>query len=497
MALTRSPKLRSSIPQSLSYSVFPPTSPAGYYQNMPYNSHLRSSIHGNLQVGGSRKQSSIAENHIWRRLFESQPGVPQTQRITYVGEAWHLSWVLHQKTGSAPLHFSSPVVEDSPEPPPVRRITAAASGAPGIPSPGTSRVAQLVSAIMGGEGSHAQAAAAAVQASIDAFVVPPAPIRDALIDAYFSHFHPFFPILSRERFQNHLNCSMTNKSPSLLLLQSMLMIGAMHCPLPLLTTPLPAHSDWKPFPNRSTAIETLVHRARTLFNIDHEKDRLSVIQSMFLLQFWWRIPTDYKDQSYWMAGAIRIAQGMGLHRSTRENWAKGILSDEERLLWRKMWWALWIRDRQIAAAMGKPVLIHDEDCDVEELGLRDFAGEKRETALFMLETVRLTRVLHEILKCEFTPTPAGENSKAGDLHGPGGGAGMLPSDRALRRERCQKMLEDWQRALPLELSGEDLPANPSSVGKGSNRLCKRLMQLLFKIYFQYVSYSIRVSITMC
>jgi len=471
MALTRSPRVTpASITQSLPYAMFPPsTSQSGFNPNVPYTSQIRSPMDNHIQVSGGRRQSSITENDIWRRLFESQPGVPQTQRITYVGEAWHLSWVLHQKTGSAPLHFASPVVDDSPETLPGRGI-GSADFPLDKPDPDNSCFTQMVSEIAG---SNSQAAYA-VQASIDAFAVPPAPIRDALIKAYFSRFHPFFPILSTERFESHLNSSMTNKSPSLLLLQSMLMIGAMHCPLSLLTSPLSGHTDWKPFSNRSTAIETLVHRARMLFSIDHEKDRLSVIQSMFLLQFWWRIPGEYKDQSYWVAGALRIAQSMGLHRSTRESWAKGILDEQEQMLWRRMWWALYIRDRQIAAAMGKPVLIQDEDCDVEGLSLQDFPTEPKETALYMIESVKLIRVLHEILRCEFTPVP-----KAAD------GGSLLPSDRALRRERCQRMLEDWQRALPPELGGGQMVTTGNLEATAGNRqFYKRLMQLIFKIYFQ-------------
>ncbi|KAF8417392.1 fungal-specific transcription factor domain-containing protein [Tirmania nivea] len=440
MAFTQSPRLPPvSISQSLPCAIVPPgASQSGFHSDMPCNSHMRSPMDNHIQLGDTRRQSSITENDIWRRLFESQPGVPQTQRITYVGEAWHLSWVLHQKTGSTPLHFASPVVDGSPETPPARRIGSA--GVPlDKPNLENSRTGQMVSEIAR---SNPQAASA-VQASLDAFVFPPAPIQDALIKAYFSHFHPFFPILNKERFESHLNSSMTNKSPSLLLLQSMLVIGAIHCPLSILTSPLTSHKSWKPFSNRSTAIETLVHRARMLFSIDYEMDRLSIIQSMFLLQFWWRIPGEYKDQSYWVAGALRIAQSMGLHRSTRESWAKGILEEQEQMLWRKMWWALYIRDRQIAAAMGKPVLIQDEDCDVEELSMQDFPTEPKETALFMIETVRLIRVLHEILKCEFTPVTKTAY-----------GGAILPSDRASRRERCQRMLEDWQRALPPELRGD-------------------------------------------
>ena len=64
----------------------------------------------------------------------------------------------------------------------------------------------------------------------------------------------------------------------------------------------------------------------------------------------------------------------------------------DRRLWKRIWWSLYvscqdfllqihelkigeIRDRHAAAALGRPVRIRDEDCDVEPLEESDFEGD--------------------------------------------------------------------------------------------------------------------------
>lgn len=39
---------------------------------------------------------------------------------------------------------------------------------------------------------------------------------------------------------------------------------------------------------------------------------------------------------------------------------------------KRIWWSLYIRDRQCSAALGLPTRIRDEDCDLEMLEPSDF-----------------------------------------------------------------------------------------------------------------------------
>ncbi|KAI5800415.1 fungal-specific transcription factor domain-containing protein [Peziza echinospora] len=444
-------------------SLFPPGGPSGGNSSGFHGYGGRREV-GNVSAGSS-------DNNVWRRLFDgAAAGVPQTTRVTYIGESWHLSWVLHQKTGSSPLHFHSPVQDDSPEMPPGGLVAAAAT---------SKRLAGNDSDVVNNSGPldvRADAAATtrggpsielpihpalppAMYALKDAFTVPPPPIRDALIETYFDKFHPLFPLLSRPRFLSCLNSSFSLKEPSMLLLQSVLMIGAIHCPLSLLTSPHKDAPSWTPFSSRAAAAEVLVSRARTLFNNDVEKDRLSLVQSMFLMQFWWRVPKDFRDQCYWLAGAIRTAQGMGLHRSTQASWAKGVLDDQQRRTWRRTWWLIYVRDCQTAAAMGKPVMVRDDDCDVEELSIEDFEDEPLETGAFLLESIKLVRILRSVMACEFTPAASS----------------TAPLQRAEGRKRFQAALEDWRQRLPEAFQHTEVDVRVAMDAQAATR---RLMGLM-------------------
>jgi hypothetical protein len=75
-------------------------------------------------------------------------------------------------------------------------------------------------------------------------------------------------------------------------------------------------------------------------------------------------------------------------------------------MWRRIWWLLYvgspiglldystkpfqIRDRQISISLGKPMIIHDSDCDVELLREDDLKGESRDTVAYALAQARLS-----------------------------------------------------------------------------------------------------------
>jgi hypothetical protein len=60
--------------------------------------------------------------------------------------------------------------------------------------------------------------------------------------------------------------------------------------------------------------------------------------------------------------AIRRAYDVGLHRRANPYWTHSVLIDEVR---KRVWWALYCLDRSLSAGLGRPLLIQDEDVDVE------------------------------------------------------------------------------------------------------------------------------------
>lgn len=77
---------------------------------------------------------------------------------------------------------------------------------------------------------------------------------------------------------------------------------------------------------------------------------------------------------------------MGMHRTT----ANSKLVDEDRRLWRRVWWSIFIRDRHAAAASGRPYRINEEFNDIELPEREDFDSE--DTYLRFYYSVKLAKL---------------------------------------------------------------------------------------------------------
>lgn len=124
-----------------------------------------------------------------------------------------------------------------------------------------------------------------------------------VLQAYFTWFHPCFPILDRADFTHKLLLSQVPH----ILLQSMLFIGTTYCDNTIITL--------MGFSNRTEAKAKLYTRARLLFHADCEKDPITLIQSLFLMSFWRGDPGDIRDVRYWLGVTIGLAESHGFHRS--------------------------------------------------------------------------------------------------------------------------------------------------------------------------------------
>ena len=202
----------------------------------------------------------------------------------------------------------------------------------------------------------------------------PAPeLVDRLVKAYFSRFHLFCPILVRGSFL----ASIANKSVSLPLLRSVLFVGSIHCDME--TIHLLGYNS------RFSANSDLMVRAVAVFDTDKRSDRTSMFLSSYLLHYWFGNPSVYRDSHWWFAAAVRSAQCMGYHLST---WHTQMPATE-RSRWKRVWWCLYIRDRQISLSTGTPMVINDADFDVEELVPEDIPDEDPETVRYLIGQMSL------------------------------------------------------------------------------------------------------------
>ena len=124
-----------------------------------------------------------------------------------------------------------------------------------------------------------------------------------VLQAYFKWFHPCFPIL--DRFEIYKQHKSGHISP--LLFQAVLFIGASYCDDDAVHR--------MGFEDRPDAKQQLYNRAKALYDLDWENNKLTVLQSLFLISFWRAGPLNEKNTRYWLGAAISLAQTRGFHRS--------------------------------------------------------------------------------------------------------------------------------------------------------------------------------------
>jgi hypothetical protein len=112
-----------------------------------------------------------------------------------------------------------------------------------------------------------------------AFLLPPKPLCDELVEAYFRWVAPIVPIVNRSRFMRQYRDP--KNPPSLLLLQAILLAGSRVCTNPQL---MDANGSTTP------AAMTFYKRAKALYDANYEDDRVTIVQALVLLGWYWEGP---------------------------------------------------------------------------------------------------------------------------------------------------------------------------------------------------------------
>ncbi|OWT43551.1 acyl-CoA dehydrogenase [Pochonia chlamydosporia 170] len=290
---------------------------------------------------------------------------------------------------------------------------------------------RLTFPIPGSPGSQSQVEGAGISASTmrylrdeGALTLPDLQTCLPALQAYFTWFHPSFPILDRAEVTRRLAAMDISR----FLLQAVLFIGATYCDDATILD--------MGFTDRSEAKRVLYTRARLLFHADWEKDEMILIQSIFLMSFWRGGPADVRDVRYWLGVVITLSESYGLHRSPRSI-SKGTHMNRMR---RRIWWSIYVRERQVAAALGLPSRIRDEDCDIEPLSATDLESEalsannqlfgscQPEHITYTIKMVEIARLLGRVIDLHFAPGKRA--STAGDV------------------QDLDNALEAWKDSLP-------------------------------------------------
>ncbi|KAL4803125.1 fungal-specific transcription factor domain-containing protein [Aspergillus unguis] len=221
---------------------------------------------------------------------------------------------------------------------------------------------------------------------------PPQETVDALLQAYFTWFHPCFPIVDKPALIQSKN---QGTLPPLLL-QAMLFIGVSLC-----TDVTFSQTE---FPVRYRAKFLFYSRAKSIYEADAEANPIVKLQALFMLSFWRGGPSEERDVRFWLGIAISLAQKRGMHMMSKFS-----PPPRERRLWKRIWWALYTRDQQSAAALGLPPRIRDEDGDVAMLEADDIREEPTEAfgcqtaqeLVYPVEMAKLARLLRTIVSTQY------------------------------------------------------------------------------------------------
>ena len=194
-----------------------------------------------------------------------------------------------------------------------------------------------------------------------ALTIPAIPLRDALLRNYAEYVHPYMPLLNLQEFIGIIDRNDGSQTISLLLFQSVMFAAVATVDMQYL--------EAAGYSTRRDARREFYQKTRFLYDFDYEVDRISLIQSLLLMTYWYETPDDQKDSHHWMGIAVSLSHTIGLHRNP-ENSAP--MDMARRRLWRRIWWSTYMRDRLIALGMRRPTRIKSKDFDVPMLTINDF-----------------------------------------------------------------------------------------------------------------------------
>ncbi|KAI0378183.1 fungal-specific transcription factor domain-containing protein [Hypomontagnella monticulosa] len=219
---------------------------------------------------------------------------------------------------------------------------------------------------------------------VEAYQLPPKPVVDRLLEAYFTHINPGFPVIDECIFMDQYRAKDPENPPSLLLLHAILVVGA--------------HVTYDE-PDRTLMKTLFYRRAKSLFDCRFERNRDTTVQAALLLTWHADGPEDVAANAwFWLGLAVRTAMGLGMHRDAENS----TLVPHNKRMWRRVWWLLFQCDVLVSLQYGRPQSIHLEDSDVQKLKSSDFQDCGTNPRIeYVSQMTELCIVISEALKERF------------------------------------------------------------------------------------------------
>lgn len=252
---------------------------------------------------------------------------------------------------------------------------------------------------------------------VEAFQLPPKVVVDELLDAYFRHINPAFPIVDADLFMRQYHARDPQNPPSMLLLQSILVAGA--------------HVFYDDAVQRDLQKSTFFRRAKILFDARFERNRDVVVQAALLLAWHTDGPEDVAANAwYWVGVAARNATGLGMHRDADTS----TLVPHNKRMWRRVWWLLFQYDVLVSLQYGRPQSIRLEDSNVRKLKPSDFQDCGQDVRIdYVVACTELCIIISGVLRHQFSS------------------GAQLPETRQARLQQLDETLAEWTVHLPRSL----------------------------------------------
>jgi len=332
---------------------------------------------GNTEASSASSYREISWAAMFDHLFEGQhkgDDVVDKGSITYLGESFPLAIVLKDLKGGGGrprLHHPGPPCPPSDE-------LSEPQNLHHPPYMGPEEIAFLEAK--------------------KAFETPGKETVNALIDVFLSRVFPIYPIVNPQEFlQQHSS----GRIPWIFL-HALCFISATFCPGSIL------HRAG--FESRRQARWSFYCKAKALFDVAYEGNKIVVLQVAILMSFWGGGPNNYWNFYSWISTGVTIAEALGCHRSM----AGANIKPQDRSLLKRLWWILVVRDTACAALVGRPFRVNLDHCDTDPLTAEDFQYDAASpsfmtgshaqcSGLYQIHVTKLTLILRQIIVARFYP----------------------------------------------------------------------------------------------
>ncbi|KIW13021.1 hypothetical protein PV08_08208 [Exophiala spinifera] len=232
---------------------------------------------------------------------------------------------------------------------------------------------------------HLDAADIAFLKAKGAFDLPPTNLQRELVESYFKYINPASPVVNQTRFRADFDRGVVSR----LLLFAVFTAGSKACQSPLLIDV------------RGTRLKSgqqYFKITKALLDTSYETDKLTQVQALLLMSWWWDKHDDGRNMRTYAIKAISVAQSLGMGRWIQYPTSDPVLCG----LWKKVWWCCVIRDATTSTASRLPLFLRDSDWDVPLLSADDFVEDdglscSESEIQFFIQLAKLSEMLGMVL----------------------------------------------------------------------------------------------------